>query len=705
MKQILQSLKTGETYIEEIPCPNDDKRSLLIESSKSLVSAGTERMLLEFGKASLLGKIKQQPDKLKMVLDKVKTDGLSTTLNAIKDKLDQPIPLGYCNVGKVLSVGSDVDGFNINDRVVSNGAHAEVVRVGRNLCAKIPDNVSEETAVFTVLAAIGLQGIRLSEPTIGENYVVIGLGIIGLITVQLLLANGCRVLGVDLDGSRCQLAQQFGADTVNLGKGEDLYSYADTFSRGKGVDAVLITASTKSNEPLHQAATICRKRGRIVLIGVVGNEYSRADFFEKELSFQVSCSYGPGRYDANYEDKGQDYPLGFVRWTEQRNFEAVLDLMSSGALNLESLITHRYKIEQAIDAYKTLEESKQALGIVLSYDSKERAAKTLTSIQVNHQANATEQLNISFIGAGNYASRMLAPAFKNAGVNLYNIVSSKGISGKLTAKKLGFTQTSTDETSVYANSANDVTVIATRHNLHASQVVKALNAKQHTFVEKPLAVKLSELKLIEQAYKIATDSLLMVGFNRRFAPQIQTIKSLLDTECVPKAFIMTVNAGNIPMNHWTQDIEIGGGRIIGEACHFIDLLRYLAACKIVNWQVTSLKTSDALNDDKATILLTFADGSTGTIHYLANGHNAFPKERLEIICNGKMLMLDNFRKLKGLGWKSFKKQNLRKQNKGQNECVQAFVNAIKEGKASPIAYEELFEVSQITIEIAEYLRQ
>ena len=705
MKQILQSLKTGETYIEEIPCPNDDKRSLLIESSKSLVSAGTERMLLEFGKASLLGKIKQQPDKLKMVLDKVKTDGLSTTLNAIKDKLDQPIPLGYCNVGKVLSVGSDVDGFNINDRVVSNGAHAEVVRVGRNLCAKIPDNVSEETAVFTVLAAIGLQGIRLSEPTIGENYVVIGLGIIGLITVQLLLANGCRVLGVDLDGSRCQLAQQFGADTVNLGKGEDLYSYADTFSRGKGVDAVLITASTKSNEPLHQAATICRKRGRIVLIGVVGNEYSRADFFEKELSFQVSCSYGPGRYDANYEDKGQDYPLGFVRWTEQRNFEAVLDLMSSGALNLESLITHRYKIEQAIDAYKTLEESKQALGIVLSYDSKERAAKTLTSIQVNHQANATEQLNISFIGAGNYASRMLAPAFKNAGVNLYNIVSSKGISGKLTAKKLGFTQTSTDETSVYANSANDVTVIETRHNLHASQVVKALNAKQHTFVEKPLAVKLSELKLIEQAYKIATDSLLMVGFNRRFAPQIQTIKSLLDTECVPKAFIMTVNAGNIPMNHWTQDIEIGGGRIIGEACHFIDLLRYLAACKIVNWQVTSLKTSDALNDDKATILLTFADGSTGTIHYLANGHNAFPKERLEIICNGKMLMLDNFRKLKGLGWKSFKKQNLRKQNKGQNECVQAFVNAIKEGKASPIAYEELFEVSQITIEIAEYLRQ
>ena len=705
MKQILQSLKTGETILEDIPCPQNKPNTLLIETSKTLVSAGTERMLVEFGKANLLGKIKQQPDKVKMVLDKIKTDGLSTTLEAVKAKLDQPIPLGYCNIGQVLEVGGQMQGFAVNDRVVSNGNHAEVVRVPKNLCAKVPDNVTDEEAVFTVLASIALQGIRLSNPTLGECYVVIGLGMIGLVTVQLLLANGCRVLGVDFDQKKCELAEKFGAEAVNLSKGEDLLSHAEQFSRGRGVDAVTITAATKSNEPLHQAATMCRQRGRIVLVGVIGNEFSRADFYEKELSFQVSCSYGPGRYDDSYEQKGQDYPIGFVRWTEQRNFEAVLDLMSTGTLNVKSLISHHFDIKQAADAYAELERNKSALGILLNYPKAATKIKTQTSVVINHKiSQSNKEISVGFIGCGNYGARVLAPTFKDAGVYLNSVVSSQGISGKLVAKKLGFSQAHADEQAIYDNVNINTVVIATRHNLHAEQVIQALNVYKHVFVEKPLALTLEELENISAAYEEAEHNILMVGFNRRFAPQIRTIKQLLDTESMPKSFIMTVNAGMIPANHWTQDIEVGGGRIVGEACHFIDLLRYLANSKIVNWDAVSINSVTNVSGDKAIITLAFADGSCGVINYLANGHKAFPKERLEVFCNGKILQLDNFRKLTGYGWKSFRKQNLRKQNKGQNECVQAFVDAIKQGNTSPISFTEIMEVATITIKVAEKIR-
>src|SRR3990167_2078710 len=335
MKQILQSLKSGETILEDVPCPKNTANTVLIETVNTLVSAGTERMLLEFGKANLLGKIKQQPDKVKMVLEKIKTDGLFSTLNAVKAKLDQPIPLGYCNVGRVIEVGEKISGYSVGDRVVSNGYHAEMVRVSKNLCAKIPNVVSDEEAAFTIVSAIALQGIRLSQPTLGECTVVFGLGLIGLLAVQLLKANGCRVLGVDFDVHKCELAKQFGAEIASP---EYIISQAEIFSRGHGIDAVIITAATKSNELLHQAALICRKRARIILIGVIGNEFSRADFYEKELSLQVSCSYGPGRYDEDYEKRGFDYPIGFVRWTEQRNFEAVLDIILQGVLDVKSLI-------------------------------------------------------------------------------------------------------------------------------------------------------------------------------------------------------------------------------------------------------------------------------------------------------------------------------------------------------------------------------
>jgi len=707
MKQVLQSLKNGETILEDVPCPKNTAGALLIETTKTLVSAGTERMLLEFGKASLLGKIRQQPDKVKMVLEKIKTDGLSATLNSVKAKLDQPIPLGYCNVGHVLEVGEKITGFSIGDRVVSNGYHAEIVRVSKNMCAKIPDQVSDEEAAFTVVGAIALQGIRLSQPTLGECYVVFGLGLIGLLAVQLLKANGCRVLGIDFDADKCVLAKQFGAEIINLSRDEDVIAYADIFSRGRGVDAVIITAATKSSELLHQAATICRKRARIILIGVIGDEFSRADFYEKELSFQVSCSYGPGRYDDTYEKLGLDYPIGFVRWTMSRNFEAVLDMMALGVLDVKPLVSHRISINDIFQAYQVLENNKFLLGIVIDYFERDQLRKTKTSVCINNKLaanNKTQNVTVGFLGAGNYGANVLAPAFQKASVHLQSVMSSQGVSAKRLAKKCGFRHAQTDDQMIYCDESINTVVIATRHNAHANQVVQALEKNKHVFVEKPLAIHLDDLEKIKSAYQENTNNLLMIGFNRRFSPLIQTMKKLLNAEKMPKSFVMTVNAGSIPQTHWTQDASIGGGRIVGEACHFVDLLRYLAGCDIKNWHAISAQSDYETSNDNVMITLTFTDGSCGAIHYLASGHKSFSKERLEVFCNGKILQLDNFRQLTGFGFKNFKKQKCRQQNKGQVECVQAFVDAINQGKSSPISFDEIMEVSRVSIEIAEHLK-
>ena len=695
MQQILQSLKTGDTILEDVPCPKNIAGSLLIETVNTLISVGTERMLLEFGKANVFGKIKQQPDKVKMVLEKIKTDGIAATFYAIQAKLDQPIPLGYCHVGRVIEVGKEVAGFSVGDRVISNGHHAEIVRVAKNGCAKIPDGVSDEAAAFTIVAAIALQGIRLSQPTLGECYVVFGLGLIGLLTVQLLKAHGCRVLGVDFDATKCALAKQFGAEVANP---DNVISQAEIFSRARGVDAVIITATTQRNDLLHQAATVCRKRARIILIGVIGKELSRADFYEKELSFQVSCSYGPGRYEKSYEKKGLDYPIGFVRWTEQRNFEAILDMMSQGVLNLQPLITQRFHIDNIFELYETLENNQSALGILIEYPNQDRQRKIEKIIAVNHQA-ISHPVCIGFIGAGTYGAAVLAPAFQKTGADLHSVVSSEGVSAKILAKKMGFRFAGTDDQAIYANDQVNTIVISTQHDLHASQVIQGLENGKHVFVEKPLAIHLEDLEKIKATYQENKNNLLMIGFNRRFSPFIQTIKKLLENEVSPKSFVMTVNAGFISDKHWTQDWEVGGSRIIGEACHFIDLLRYLSGSAIKNWQAV------ATQSDTATITLLFEDRSLGTVHYFSNGHKSFPKEVLEIFCNGKIIQLNNFRKLTGFGFQRFKKQIHWKQNKGQVACIQAFVNAIQQGTKSPIPFEEIMEVSRVSIEIAEYLRQ
>ena len=700
MRQVLQYLGSGETALVEVPCPGVQSGSLLIRSRTSLVSIGTEKMLIAFGKAGWLAKAQKQPDKVRQVFEKVKTDGLLPTIEAVKAKLDQPIPLGYANVGEVVEVGGEVAGFAPGDRAVSNGPHAEYVAVPRNLCARVPDGVSDSEAAFTVVGAIGLQGIRLVQPSLGEAVAVTGLGLIGLLCVQLLRAHGCRVLGIDFDSTKCALARQFGAETVDLSKGEDPVAAGLACSRGRGMDAVLITASTQSNDPVHQAAQMCRKRGRIVLVGVVGLELARADFYEKELSFQVSCSYGPGRYDEEYEQKGRDYPVGFVRWTEQRNFEAILDMMADKRIDVMPLISHRFQLGDALAAYGTVGTGK-ALGILIEYPRQSLGTTLPAPQRVVTLPPATPptvpQVVVGVIGAGNFTGQVLLPALAKTGARLKMIASATGVTSTHLGQKFGFEQSTTEAERIFADPEINTVIITTRHNSHARYVLQGLKAGKRVYVEKPLCLTVEELEGITTVYDATPGAFVAVGFNRRFAPQTVTMKRLLAGTPLPKAFVMSINAGAIPASHWAQDSAVGGGRMIGEGCHFVDLLRYLAGQPIASTSVVVLGTTQK---DSVIVSLEFADGSIGTVHYLANGHKGFPKERLEVYAGGRVLVLDNFQKLTGHGWPGFSKQNLWRQDKGHGAEIGALVEAVKNGKESPIAFGEIVEVMRTTIGIA-----
>jgi predicted dehydrogenase len=729
MKQILQDLRHGETAIEVVPVPLCRPGHLLIRTRRSLVSAGTERMLLEFGKANLIDKARQQPDKVRQVLDKIRTDGLGPTMRSVQAKLDKPIPLGYSNAGVVVEVGAGVTRFAVGDRVVSNGNHAEYVCVPENLCARIPDGVTDEAAAFTVVSAIALQGLRLVQPTLGEVVAVTGLGLIGLLAVQLLRANGCQVLGIDLDPRRAAQARAYGAVTCVPSAGEDPLSAARRLSGGRGVDAVVITASTDSNEPVHQAAQMCRKRGRIVLVGVTGLQLSRADFYEKELSFQVSCSYGPGRYDPSYEEQGNDYPVGFVRWTEQRNFEAVLDLLAAGRLDTSALVSERVAIGEATRGYELL-ASGGPVAIVLEYpdvaappgpaersvplaapaSTKVSAAAGTVRAAPGRINTAPGRVNISVIGSGNYAAQVLVPALAATPARLQTLVSAGGVSSVRTGRKHGFAEAGTDARAVLASPDCDAVVIATRHDNHADLVIEALRNRKHVFVEKPLAISRDQLAAVAAAHASATAAgfspIVMVGFNRRFAPQVVKMRELLAPVREPKVLVMTVNAGEIPPEHWTQSDAVGGGRIIGEGCHFVDLLRFLVGHPIRRTRATMIGEAPGVpvREDKSVLTLEFADGSLGTVHYIASGHRSFPKERVEVFCQGAVLQLDNFRKLQGFGWPGFGKLNLWKQDKGNAACMAAYVAAVAGGQPSPMPFGELLEVTTATFDAVDGMR-
>jgi predicted dehydrogenase len=502
-----------------------------------------------------------------------------------------------------------------------------------------------------------------------------------------------------------------GAETVDASEGIDAIAAAQKFSRGRGVDGVLIAASTKSNEPVHQAATMCRKRGRIVLVGVVGLELSRADFYEKELSFQVSCSYGPGRYDPAYEEQGQDYPIGFVRWTEQRNFEAVLDMLADSCLDPLPLISNRFPLHEAEKAYDLISQG-SPLGILLKFpDAQERSDEILrertVSVVSSRHRDSPGKVTLGFIGAGNYATQVLIPAFAGTDAELVSVASSTGVSGVHVAKKFGIGHSTTDADALIASPEINGLVISTRHNSHAQFVCAGLRAGKNVFVEKPLALTIEQVAEIELAHREAQDlpvpPILMVGFNRRFAPHIRKLRGLLDLTDLPQSLVMTVNAGNIPRDHWTQDKDIGGGRIIGECCHFVDLLRFLSGAPIASCKAVKLGavTGIADCDDTVSISLEFTEGSIASIHYFANGHRTLPKERLEVFSAQRIVQLDNFRKMRGFGWPNFRKMNLMNQNKGNAECAAAFVEAVRDGLSSPIPIEELTEVARLCIDVAE----
>lgn len=699
MKQIIQDLKNGKTILEEVPVPAVKSGHVLIETTRSLVSLGTERMLVEFGKANYLQKAKQQPDKVKEVINKIKTDGLKPTINAVFNKLGQPLPLGYCNVGKVIAVGKGVEDFKIGDRVASNGNHAEYVSIPKNLVVKIPDNVSDEEASFTVIGSIGLQGIRLINPTFGETIVVVGLGLIGLITAQLLKANGCRVIGFDFDQAKVDLANSFGVLAVNPSQGVDQVKFVQTITENVGADGVIITASNKSNEIISQAAKMSRKRGRIVLVGVVGLDISRADFFEKELSFQVSCSYGPGRYDEHYEQKGEDYPLGYVRWTEKRNFEAILQAISNQSIDVKSLITERVSLLNFDTIYENMSGSK-SIASILEYSPKVEAIKRVISVNSNNFEGQKGVLGI--IGAGNFTSAMILPSLKKCQASIKYIASSGGLSGTTLAKKFNISNSTSDYSEILKDEEVDLVMITTRHNLHAKMIVEVLKSNKHVFVEKPLALNIDELNEVLTTYNLKNKTI-TVGYNRRFAPLAQKMKSLLGKSETPINIVATMNAGSIPANVWVHDMEIGGGRIIGEACHYIDLCSFLTGSKVVSVCMNAMGKNPEENTDNASILLKYENGSNAVINYFSNGSKAYSKERLEVYHQERTLVMDNWRKLKGFGFKGFSSTSSR-QDKGHQNQFNYLVDSIKKGGDAIIPVDELINTTKASFAAIESLK-
>lgn len=694
MKQVLQNLRSGETALAEVPAPTAVGGNLVIRTRASLISAGTERMLVEFGKASLLAKAKAQPDKVKQVLDKIKTDGLMPTLESVFNRLDEPLPLGYCNAGEVLEVGPGVTGFAPGDRVVSNGPHAEIVSVPQNLCAKIPDGVSDEQAAFTVLSSIGLQGIRLIQPQLGDKVVVYGLGLIGLVTVQLLRASGCEVLGVDVSADRLALAEAFGARTVNPAAGGDPIAAAESWTEGRGADAVVITASAKTDEIVHNAAQMCRKRGQVVLVGVVGLNLRRDDFYEKELTFQVSCSYGPGRYDDAYEQGGRDYPYGFVRWTEQRNFEAILASMRAGQLDVGELISDRFEIANAPAAYVRLAEKGSALGVVLTYPAEADRRATVANPRPASQASAAGgKAVLGVIGAGNFSKMTLMPALSKSGARIAYVADLQGAAAQHMVSKFGAGQATTDYRQILDDADVNGVLIAVGHSLHAKFVCEALDAGKHAFVEKPLAMNVEEVKQVTEAAGRHRELQVMVGFNRRFSPHTQQARKLLAERSEPLAMNMTVNAGAIPPDVWVHDPVRGGGRIVGEGCHFIDLLSYLAGSPVVSVASAMMGGGVAVHEDKMAIVLSFADGSVGTVNYFANGSKSYPKEMLEVFSDGRVLRVENFRRTLGYGFAGFKKFKTGRQDKGHRAEFNAFADRVAAGGEPLIPLSELVNVT------------
>ena len=707
MKQLLQNIKTGKSSVEDVPMPTPREGQALVKVEATLVSAGTERMIVEFAQKGLLGKARSRPDQVKQVLDKAKREGVLPAIQAAFNRLDQPMALGYSSAGTIVALGKNTSGLKVGQRVACAGAnyavHAEYNVVPRNLITPLPKNVDFESAAFTTLGAIAMQGFRLAEPQLGENVAVIGMGLLGLLTAQIATAAGCHVLGIDIDPKRIKLASSLGLEAVRRDQAVDSSA---AFTINRGFDVILICADTSSNDPVELAGIIARDRARVVATGAVGLSIPRKVYYEKEISFINSRSYGPGRYDPSYEENGNDYPIGYVRWTEGRNLESVLDLMSSGKLKVQPLITHRFPIEKATQAYDVITGKKKEnfLGVLLTYPGGEWKVESSAVYFPLSTSLKTASVKLGVLGAGLFANAMLLPAIKKAGdIELVGIASAGGLHAQHSGKKYGFKYaTSSDDEIINDPNINTIAIL-TRHDSHSDLVVKALKAGKHVFVEKPLAINSTQLSSIIKQLKANSQSLLTVGFNRRFAPLAQSLHASLASRTAPMHVHYRVNAGYIPLNHWTQDPTIGGGRIIGEGCHFIDLITYLVGTAPISVTAHALPDGGKYREDNVSMTFTFPDGSIGVVDYLANGDKSFPKERVEVFCGGQVVVLDDYVSL--LITRDGKKKTTRgAQDKGHVNEWKAFAKSIREGGEPPIPYEQLIGVTQSTFAAVESIR-
>lgn len=712
MKQLIQSYKTGELGLFDVPPPICGKEGILIRTTASLVSAGTEKMIVDIAKKSLLGKAKARPDLVKQVINKMKQEGVRNTLEKVFNKLDTPISLGYSCAGIVVEVGKNVTGVSLGERVACGGAgyanHSEINYIPKNLFVKIPNCVDDVEASFVTVGAIALQGVRQAEPTLGEKIAVIGLGLIGQLTVQLLKANGCQVLGSDPDPDKRSLAKNLGADMFCAP--DDLIEAAAEFTNGYGVDSVIITASTSSNQPIIDGGEIARHRARVVVVGMVAMNVPRNQYYKKELDLRLSMAYGPGRYDSSYEEKGIDYPYAYVRWTEQRNFGAFLGLVAEGKVTPKALITHQFSFDDSLKAYDLLEgkANEKYLGIVLTYPHTIEVTKK--SIQISNKTVQSDRVRIGLIGAGNFTKAVILPHMRKAGgFELVGLCTATGISAHSTGKKYGFKYITTDADEILNNDDVNTVFITTRHHTHADYVIKALKSGKHVFTEKPLCIRESELEEIRDIYSSllmpdASPPLLMVGFNRRFAPMIVKMKEVVRD--APMSIMYRVNAGVIPKEVWIQDKEVGGGRIIGEVCHFIDTCSFLTGSEPVEVFARCVKKEEinVPDEDNVAITLAYGNGSTAVIHYTAYGNKQMPKEHVELFSNDVAMQMDDFREL--TIWHGSRKERLKSanQDKGFANELAAFRTAVKKGE-NPIPFESLYRTTKTTFKILESLRR
>lgn len=711
MKQVLQNRRSGKVAVGEVPVPTVQPGRVLVRTVASLISAGTERASVESARKSLVQEARERPDLVKAVIDRARTDGLRNTFNAVRGKLASSQALGYSAAGIVMAVGEGVTEFVPEQRVACAGAgyasHAEVLSVPKNLVVRLPDDVDFEAGAFGTLGAIALQGVRLAEPTLGESVLVIGLGLLGQLTVQLLKANGCRVFGVDLDPSRVDLARQLGADEAAL-PNEETKAGVMIWTQGRGVDAVLITAATDSNEPIELAADVSRMKGRVVVVGMTGLTVPRHSYFKRELSLKISMSYGPGRYDPEYEERGHDYPFGYVRWTENRNIEAFLDLVSQGRVSVEPLISHRVKVDDAERAYELIagDLNEPYLGVLLGYDPDRELERTVELVEgMKARAPRHRSVRVGVIGAGGYVTAMLLPHFKSAGAEFVSVATASGVSAVDVGKKFGFKRAASDADSIIEDDEIDLIVVGTRHDLHAELAARALEQNKHVFVEKPLALNDEQL---DNVLRVASHSkgALMVGFNRRFSPLARKAQEFFSGRQGPLSVLYRVNAGRISPDHWLQDPVQGGGRIVGEVCHFIDLMQFWIGSPPVSVSAESVAVDrhDVINHDSVLITLRFADGSNGSIAYLAEGDKSLAKERVEIFGDGKSFVLDDF--IRTFAYRNDREEKtvLRAQDKGQAEEVKQLCAMVLDGGAPPISLAELATTTRTTFRILDSLR-